>query len=804
MKLTSLLCIVLVVLTSATVETPFEKIINGFNRYTLEQPQEKIYVHIDRSQYFSGETIWLKSYLTEGPNHEASQLSSTIYVELINESGKIVEQIKQHVQNGSAAGSIILPDTVRAGNYVVRAYTNWMRNFSDDYFFYRSITISDYNDIASKEDDRKNVISLQFFPEGGDLVNGIGSRVGFKAIDENGLARVVQGKIIDDQGNFITAFKSNVLGMGACMLTPESGKAYKAVVDGITDPFTLPEVKKSGVTLSVINLPGQDKVTLRIQTVSYQEDQVYLLVQSRGVVSFSPALTITSNNIITKLDKAELPEGITQITVLNKAGQPLCERLIYIEKPEKQLNISLTSDKEVYKPREKITMTIDVRDLKNNPVAANLSLAVNDDRQNPYDVYRESMHAYLTLRSDLKGHIESPGYYFDKQNPDRHMALDWLLMTQGWRRFTVEEALHYDARKLIYPSEQGITVKGTMVDKYSKKPMPEGKVTYLGLGSILNHQETITDASGKFELRNIIFYDSSKLVLQGETKKGKRWTSFVMDSSLISPAVNFTFPDQRTANELNQTEQVLNASDRKAYETEYNFDENAVVFKELVVKAKRDTIYPNRAFGQAPITVVVEGNKSLENLTHPMQLLQGRHAGVLVTGSPLGGGGFFILIRGQGSITGSNQPLILLDNIPSGTNLGGTPVRDIASYDLWKGPEAAIFGMYGANGVIAFYTKRGKSQPYKIEGMYKFNNGGYTVGREFYSPEYDVDSEINLPDKRATLFWAPTIQTDSVTGRATVSFYNHDVVTSVTGTIEGITLKGNAGSAIYRYEIKRD
>lgn len=796
MKLTSFLCIALVVLTSATVETPFEKIINGFNRYTLEQPQEKIYVHIDRLQYFSGETIWLKSYLVEGSNHEASQLSGTIYVELINDSKEVVSQIKQRVVQGSANGSIVLPDTLSSGNYVIRAYTNWMRNFSDDYFFYRSIKISDFNHQTNAVRNLKGETSVQFFPEGGELVNSIDSRVGFKAVGNDGVAREIKGKIVDSQGNFITTFKTNFLGMGAFMLTPESGKEYQAIIEGVSEPVSLPKAKNSGVTLSVINLPGQDKVSLRIQTVSYTEDELYLLVQSRGVVSFSPALRITSTGISTKLDKAQLPEGITQITVLNKGGQPLCERLIYIEKPERQLTISLTSDKAQYQPREKVTLTIETKDAVGKPMAANVSLAITDDRQNPFDQYRETLHAYLTLRSDLRGHIESPGYYFDERNDDRHLALDWLLMTQGWRRFTVEQALKYDSRKLIYPSEQGITVSGKMIDKYSKKPMPEAKVTYLGLGSLLNHQETTTDAAGKFEFHNVIYYDSSKLILQGITRKGKRWTSFVMDTVWGSPKVNFSFTERyKSADPNQQPDLISNASDRKAYDMEYNFDERTVVFKELVVRDKTEVVHRDRLYGQPPKTVIVENDKSLQYLLNPFQLLQGRHAGVLVTGS---GFSYSISIRGK-------KPLILLDNQEvSIDTMNKIPARDIESIDIWKGPEAAVFGSDGAGGVVAFYTKLGKSQPYKIEGIYKLSKGGYTTSREFYSPAYDVDEEINLPDKRATLFWAPTIQTDSITGRATISFYNHDVVTSVTGIIEGITLKGNAGSAIHQYVIKKN
>jgi len=785
-------------------EDPLQKVIDGFKKYLEEVPQEKVYLHFDRPYYTSGETIWLKAYLTAGALHEPSPFSNTIYVELLDQKHSIVKEFKLLAVDGSAPGHIDLPDSLSSGNYLVRAYTNWMRNAGEDYFFHRSIKIWNQQAINSPSVTESNAMDIQFFPEGGDLVNGITSKVAVKAIGSDGLGRKIKGSIVDDAGVHICDLQSNHLGMGVFMLKPEAGKKYKAIIENSSKDISLPSAKDKGLVLTVMNIPSQSDITVRIQLTDYKEQkQLYLLAQTRGIVCYSASVNLSSNMVLTKIPRENFPQGITQITVLDTNGQPLAERLAFVERKGGSILIEATPDKASYKPREKIVLTIKAKDEEGKPVASDLSLSVVDNSQVLLDENAETITSYLFLGSELRGYIESSGYYFNPNNPDRAVALDYLLLTQGWRRFTVKQAME-EAQKPTYKFEQGLSITGKLVDKFNGKPIANGKVTYLVVHPQPGTKVVKTDDLGKFEINQLIYFDSSKAVIQGETRKGGKLVKFILDSIFTRPAA--TYPIFSLNENITEFERnfISKSVERKNLDMKYNFDEKTIVLDEVEVKDKKEESPAEalKMYGKGSVSVKVADDPNLENLMHPLQLLQGRVAGVQITGNGLS---WTVKIRGTGSINAGTTPLIMVDNIPVSIDyLSMVRVRDIESYEVWKGAEAAIFGAQGANGAIGFYTRRGGGSIPPREGVFNAGNIGYQTEREFYAPMYDVQKPEHVkPDKRVTLFWAPLIQTDS-TGLASVTFYNYDLETTVAGIVEGISTTGKPGTSTFKYPIKKD
>ena len=89
-------------------------------------PQERIYIHYDKEVYLAGETVWFKAYLLAG--FVPSDLSANFFIELINGNNQIILQKRFPILSGTAIGNLDLPDSMPAGNYLVRAYTPWMLN----------------------------------------------------------------------------------------------------------------------------------------------------------------------------------------------------------------------------------------------------------------------------------------------------------------------------------------------------------------------------------------------------------------------------------------------------------------------------------------------------------------------------------------------------------------------------------------------------------------------------------------------------------------------------------------------------
>lgn len=788
--------ITLILLSFSPSDTPLDKLIAGFKKYLDEVPQEKVYLHFDRSYYTSGETIWFKAYLTSGAFHLPSLLSRTIYVELINEDGKLVRQLKLLSINGSAAGDVVLPDSLESGNYLVRAYTRWMKNTGEDYFFHRHLKIWNGIGQSSAKSSLAKNLDVQFFPEGGDLVNGVSSKVAFKAVAPDGLGKQVNGRIVDESGNLMCEFKSNFLGMGVFTFTPQKGKSYKALIEEHGPEVKLPDAIESGLTMSVKNSPGSSDIILRIETAgAANPSTVYILAQTRGIVCYAARMDLSASIVMAKIPKSKFPSGIAQITIVDHEGTPRAERLVFVNEME-QVSIEVKTNKTTYTPRELVIVHIKATYADGTPAVADLSLSVCDDSLVQLDRNRETIGAYLSLSSELKGLIESPGYYFNPENKDRTDALDNLLLTQGWRRFTFKRALDLQWSP-EYKIEKGLTIKGKMTDVNNSKPVADGKVTCLSVNAVPFTSIVRTNTMGEFELNDIIFFDSTEAVLQGETKKGSKLIKFTLDESTDFPSTHFPLlPSRLTETEFEKAF-IAASTERINIDKAYNFDEKTIKLNEVVIRGKKENLQNSvsRTYGKGSATLQVAGDPAMENQSHALQLLQGRVPGVQVSGA---GQNWGISIRGGGA------PFIMIDDVPvSIDNLNALSVIDIERVEVWKGGDAALFGARGGNGVIGFYTKRGGGS--KIEqGILHFTSMGYQVEREFYAPTYDTQRTEHIkPDKRTTLLWSPRIKTDSL-GQASVSFYTHDVETSVTGAIEGITLTGKPGASTFRFAIRKE
>lgn len=794
-----LLC--LVAIFSFSSEEILEKILAAYKKYTDELPQEKIYLHIDRTAYTPGERIWLKAYLVAGTEHIPSPLSRTIYVELIDPAKKLVRQIILYTETGSVSGDILVPDSITSGNYTLRAHTQWMRNSSEDYFFHRQLKIlsKDSTETALIPDQG---LDVQFFPEGGEWVAGFRSKLGFKAIATDGLGRKIKGRIVDNAGTTLTTFESNDLGMGFCELTPKAAVQYKVIVENEPKEYILPKAIDSGVTMAITNKPDKSDIIVRFQNNTPIKD-FFLIAHTRGQVYYASRISMANIVTFVKVPKQDFNTGISQFLLIDKDGTPLCERLTFIDKGEK-LSIKASSDKSVYKAREKITVTIEVKNQQGYPVnGADLSLAVTDDLQERQNKNAEAIESYLYLTSELKGYIESPGYYFNSENRDRNEALEVLLMTQGWRRFVIKDALtHWKSTE--FEIEKALTIRGRLFDKNNKKVIANGKVMYLSTSNG-DTKMSFTDAEGKFALGPVKYFDSAGGLLQGETKSGNRNVNILVDSIPTFPDTGFpVFPlaerDQFYENF------VKSSLTRKKIDEAYRFDSKSVLLDAVEVTTKSEEISSvsslKRLYGPASSTINISGDQNLENMQHPLQLIQGRVAGVQVTGSA---NRWKVTVRGVNSIISGTDPLILVNNIPMDISaLDFINVKDIDAVQVYKGADTAIFGFRGANGVIAFYTKTNvKIDPIQSQRQVRnFNQTGYQSYREFYAPMYEIKRPEHVkPDRRITIYWEPLIKTDS-TGKAQVIFYNHDLTTTVTGKVEGISTTGIPGSKSFQYSIK--
>ena len=339
-----------------------------------------------------------------------------------------------------------------------------------------------------------NKIKLTLFPEGGDMIQGLDNTVAFNALNEFGKPADIEGVVLTEKGSRVASFSSFHQGMGAFKINPQPNEKYHVKItkpEGIQETFLLPESLERGYNMSVDN-SKEGEVSVNIN--STEKEALAVVAQVRGKVYYSTLIDAKPGTTKFVFPTSDFPTGVAQITLFDSEGIARAERLAFVNK-NRQLNISVETEKEKYLPREKVKMTLNVKDERGMPIPANLSMAVvNDQFLSFADDKSGNILSQLLLQQDVTGKIEEPAFYFNSKEAKADKALDYLLMTSGWRRFSWEKVMEEELPQIMYPAQKAI-VSGYIYDAYTGKAIEDVTI------KTNNGKEYKADADGKFSLR---------------------------------------------------------------------------------------------------------------------------------------------------------------------------------------------------------------------------------------------------------------------------------------------------------------
>jgi TonB-dependent SusC/RagA subfamily outer membrane receptor len=764
-------------------------------------PSEKAFLHLDKPYYIVGDTLWFKAYLVEGALHRRDSASSVLYVDLIDkQNGKNVAIKRVMFDGGIGHGSFTLDKSIPAGSLTIRAYTNWMRNFSELFFFKKDLYVFDQTDYSTSRKTEK--LDVQFFPEGGHLIGGHSTRVGLKAINGSGLGVDVSGFVLDQKNDTVSSFKSEHLGLGRFQFLAKENDIYTAYVktsEGSYQKFAFPPVEKTGYTMLVDNLssPVKLRIIIYAKNTGQAQQPVLIVGHCRGIVAFVAKGKVAERGLMMNIPTSELPDGITHITLFDDNNRPVAERLALINH-DKHLRVKITPSQRVFKPRQKTEIEVMVTDSAGRPVEANLSVAITDAGQIAQQPEDLNLVSYLTLTSDLQGFVEQPSYYFNPAHAERKTHADYLLMTQGWRRFNWQDVLRDSLSAPQLYVEQGFSIEGEVrkgIRKLSEKVMLSA---FLSNDSLNTFMTAETNESGFFSIPNLVFADSLDVRLQGINKKGNHNLSFTLRTFEPPKATNFQVPFYpKTVEDEKITAYLKRAREHQEILEKIRANREKLL-QEITVKGKKEVVQDNRKIysnADASIKVTPQMASGAQSV---LDIIGGRVAGVRVVGSGM---------NASVSIRNGGEPLFVLDGITVDMSaIINMNVHDVASIDILKGGSAAIYGSRGGNGVIAIFTKRGtENYDYSQEivpGVFVSKIAGFDLPREFYAPRYEVvRQEDARPDYRSTVFWAPMLKTGQ-DGKVLFKYYNSDALTRIDVAAEVLSLSGEAGAARVQYNVE--
>ena len=746
-------------------------------------PQLLLQLNFAQKSYRAGDEVVAKVAVKDLENEPIAQKENLYRLTINGEAFQ--NQLFTTDGKGKATVRFYLPDTLTTTdvvlNVIVRA--NGVRES-----IARTVPITLDN------------IHINFYPEGGQAVTGLENRIAFKAVNEWGKPAEVVGVVLDKNNNTVVKFKSFYAGMGAFSFTPQPNERYRVQLEGVrsNQSFSLPTFERKGWLLKAVNTE-KEWLQVQIQT-THQADQALLVAQVRGKIYHHQEVQLSEGKATCKVPTAQLPAGVVQLTLFDKAHLPQCERLAFVN-PHKTLNIKLTTDKKSYHPREQVTLKVQTTNENGRPVSANLSLSVaNDKLLKLADDKQDHLLSYLLLSSEVKGEIHEPTFYFKQDEPRAAKALDYLLMTQGWRRFTWQKLLTEAPSPTHLPEKVG-NLNGQLLD-HQEKPVkgkvwlfelenakraiavettPQGEFTFVGVDPTSSLQLVATNRKGKAI--------NGKIVIKGWNQPEEKIALTPIGEALSPIPTTLGVQTPRQSRARQYTRSVLKAQ----------------AMSEVVVTAQAQSTILQGQLAGVYITRQEEDFVAASNLR---EVLDESTVGINTNGST--GENSALTIRGTSTLS-TQAPLMIIDGMPMEGNLGDFSPDDVDNIAVIKGAAAtALYGTRAANGAIVITTKRGVT--FGSETPYRYMQRlvtQFVAAREFAKvPTFEAPDYVNDPspkqrtDFRSTIFWRGNITTDAQ-GEATVQFYNSDEETTFQITAEGISKQGLVGRTTHFYAVQR-
>jgi hypothetical protein len=736
-------------------EAMIREVQKQFVEYSINHPQEKLFVHTDKDIYLVGEIVWFKLYYDK-----KTPLSKVAYVDVVDAGNRSVLAVKISLNEYEDNGSLLLPLSLNSGHYTLRTYTNWMKNSPEISFFEKNISvINPFKNPDTSVQKKVEGYEASFFPEGGNMVIGLESKVGFKLCDKYGKGVDAKGVIINTKGETVASFQTHKFGMGNFNFIPLE-KNYKAVItfaDGRTATKDLPAVYENGYVMSVGS--NNENVMVKLTTNFTGPQTVFIYVRNQQTLKFSSSGNVINGSGTFTVPKAILGKGVIQITVFNAINQPVCERLHFI-KPDDKNTISLSLANNHFSTRKPVQITINAKDPAGKPVSANMSVAVL-----PVDSLQQlteaDIKAYMWLTSELKGNIESPAYYLSG-NDGTEQAADNLMLTQGWRRFNWDKILSKTKETNNYLAEyDGHFVSVKLIDTRTDKPVSDKEVFLSAPGRPFSFVTAVTDSFGiaRFSIKNI--YGLKKLIFQANTPEANFYRMELL-SPFFAPSTNsaisyLPFDQQQLLEKYSVNMQVQNI---------YSADSMRIFYAHNT----KDTL---PFYGKTMYSYNLDDYTRFTTMDEPRKEFNEDDLLVLWDGLPL------------------QDPHNIFKFDPLRVKrLEVLPRRIAAGESLFKG-------------IASFTTYNSDLSGYSLNAdMLSTDYEGLQLQREFYSPSYETAEQLNsrIPDYRNTLYWSPNVITNNK-GETKVGFYTSDRLGKYIAILQGVDDEGNPVSATITFSV---
>jgi hypothetical protein len=732
-------------------------------------PFEQIVLTTDRDLYLAGETIWFTADYMTINNSTEGQVSHVLYIEVFNSEKEVIIREKFSIRNGNASGCLVIPEETATDEYLLRAYTQFQRNFPAESYTMKSLTIVNpdipylYKSLKSSQ--------IAIVPEGGEFVRGLPNRAAIRLDPQ--LARQAQRVSLVDQHQRMVAqvrFFSN--GLGACDFMPVDTLDYRLMVilengDTLVEwlPASeswkdyLPSVKKTDNIL-IYSLEG------RMPWVGDSVRSLMLSLQSvEGITLDEVDIKDEKLPVRIQIPFPATYRGILYMVLKEPAGDILHVLPVFLPGVSCE-EIRIESDKAKYLCREPVALRLGSPGRSDKP----LDLSVSVIKKGMGDA-RDSLLPQNYIRNPFLLHSYALTQWAITPSLTEQADLSMILYTPYVNTFLFQSQLaKVEAEGIVFlPDIRDVSISGQVVWSGSGDGMKGVPVILSVLEQSQIHMMR-SDAQGRFGFSLDNLEGKQDLVLCPRPEEGQN------AEILINQDFSGQFPEQLF---------LLPAIDSTLYDVIEQAWINAQVMRwnAPVRITPGPASIPEILFAEDRQVVVLSDYIEMKSLYEVFWEIVP-----------------FVQIRKKkdhfyAQLTNDRMevfedPMILLDNVP---------VKSVD--DLLKIPPALVdriesinhpylHGDFIMNGVVMVYTKTDNfaGSPFPKGSVFL---DYLTITPSCSFPEYDYLTEeckaSRLPDFRNTLYWEPGL---ILTGEEKqFSFYTSDhygeYEVVVRGTSEG-------------------
>lgn len=684
-----------------------------------------------------------------------------------------------------------------------------------------------------------NNLNVQILPEGGNVSANQVNRIAFKVLNEFGKPADVSGEVVNNGGKVIQRFETFHQGMGTFELTPKKGEHYKIRITkpiGIRKTWDVPAIDFDKVGFY---LKEQTEKTIKFNLYSSKQQDLFLIAQQHGKLIHTKK--VMANEAVTTVELAtdKFPMGILQLTVFDVEKRVHAERLIFVNK-ERKLNVNFKTNKKSYAPREEVKLEVVVKDETGKGVQGNFSLAVVDDKQHTFaDDKQDNILSYLLMSSELKGKINEPNFYFDPKEAKASKALDYVLLTHGWRRFEWAEVLEGMPRQnLPYPIQSkeiaGYLKIGSQLAKNQTIFLSQGQARYTKKKAVATVQ---TDKNGFFKFEDInlplplyvcanYHGEYHATCIQEYSKSGVNAEDVIpiyYRNEVSEKGYYKNKDDQKLYDRNNQRIEVIDGDIVDANGQKVTDGKNMCVVNGRIYQRGGGLVYldeaghphtkkgllSKRSINNRDQLLVDEAEKKYKEVvsndsSKPADIAKARAKlskakAMQQTSLALDG---YLVRNEQGKIVESLRYNLSLQDLKQVVERERKPMSDKALARVLMPAEDIVVSVNEYGGVNHNYTSNRYNVNSTLTGDLEIVENlkieqiapkkiYYSMVQKFYEPYYvDQQNPAERTDFRKTIYWNPKVQTDK-NGRASVLYYNSDEITTFRAILEGNTRNGH-------------